>query len=277
MSRRCRPQLPPLVDGELRTPSHRSTALALSKGNRPLVYLDSHQVTYSWRCSIIAELDSYLSQKGYAISDLATDSKLINHWYDVDFSGGVEKTTKLLRLTENLLNMLQPILTDRYDHDDNKGMRLADHVFVANLEHILLCLQNDLLRFLLFGKAWSDILEHIYECQKEQSRRCEAWFFEFPDARHPLSTTWPWSIRPSLAVLWGVCWMFYDAADYDFDAEQNLIGPDGFFLSAEDVRWIIRMFAYAEPGANYGEHSPLSLVTRASLLKWICHRFWRRR
>ncbi|KAK7516436.1 uncharacterized protein IWZ02DRAFT_292483 [Phyllosticta citriasiana] len=25
----------------------------------------------------------------------------------------------------------------------------------------------------------------------------------------PMSTTWPWTIRPALAVLWGVCWMFY--------------------------------------------------------------------
>jgi hypothetical protein len=36
------------------------------------------------------------------------------------------------------------------------------------------------------------------------------WFFEWPGGRHPLNSTWPWAdVKPSLLVLWGVCWMFY--------------------------------------------------------------------
>jgi hypothetical protein len=31
---------------------------------------------------------------------------------------------------------------------------------------------------------------------------------EYSSGKRPASTTWPWSIKPSLAVLWGVCWMF---------------------------------------------------------------------
>jgi hypothetical protein len=35
------------------------------------------------------------------------------------------------------------------------------------------------------------------------------WFFEWPSGRHPLNSTWPWSgVKPSLLVLWGICWMF---------------------------------------------------------------------
>ncbi|KAH8687235.1 hypothetical protein BGZ60DRAFT_4305 [Tricladium varicosporioides] len=35
------------------------------------------------------------------------------------------------------------------------------------------------------------------------------WFFEWPRGKHPLSSTWPWAdVKPSLLVLWGVCWMF---------------------------------------------------------------------
>lgn len=35
------------------------------------------------------------------------------------------------------------------------------------------------------------------------------WFFEWPGGRHPLNSTWPWAdVKPSLLVLWGVCWMF---------------------------------------------------------------------
>lgn len=38
------------------------------------------------------------------------------------------------------------------------------------------------------------------------------WFFEWPGGRHPLNSTWPWAdVKPSLVVLWGVCWMFYDS------------------------------------------------------------------
>jgi hypothetical protein len=41
------------------------------------------------------------------------------------------------------------------------------------------------------------------------------WFFEWPDGRPPLSTTWPWAdVRPALVVLWGVCWKFFAAATH---------------------------------------------------------------
>ena len=81
-----------------------------------------------------------------------------------------------------------------------------DETYIANLQHLLLCLNDQLLR-LLVSKLVEVVREHVIEYQRDQSKHCESWFFEFPDARHPLSTTWPWTIKPSLAVLWGVCWM----------------------------------------------------------------------
>ncbi|KAK5170403.1 uncharacterized protein LTR77_004991 [Saxophila tyrrhenica] len=91
-----------------------------------------------------------------------------------------------------------------------------DETVNANLEHLLLCLKDQLIR-LLVSKLVDLVQKQLVECQRDQNRHCENWFFEFPDSRHPLSTTWPWSIRPSLAVLWGVCWMFYDFSEqYDF-------------------------------------------------------------
>lgn len=61
------------------------------------------------------------------------------------------------------------------------------------------------------------ILEtHIRHSQLrwQQSRRIgEEWFAEWPNGHRPLSTTWPWNIKPSLLVLWGVCWMFYGPPD----------------------------------------------------------------
>lgn len=36
-----------------------------------------------------------------------------------------------------------------------------------------------------------------------------ACFSVFPNAFRHLCTTMPWTIWPSLVILWGVCWMFY--------------------------------------------------------------------
>lgn len=74
-----------------------------------------------------------------------------------------------------------------------------DETYLANIEHLLLCLKDHLLRQLI-AELVQNVHDHLVECQRDQTKHCENWFFEFPDARHPLSTTWPWSIKPSLAV-----------------------------------------------------------------------------
>ncbi|MCJ1281451.1 hypothetical protein MMC26_000770, partial [Xylographa opegraphella] len=91
--------------------------------------------------------------------------------------------------------------------------------FVANLEHLLLCLQQAALKALMshsLGLLEAEIL--YYQDRKEywrpRKRRDDDWFSEWPSGRRPLSTTWPWNIKPSLVVLWGVCWMFYYTTSY---------------------------------------------------------------
>ena len=90
--------------------------------------------------------------------------------------------------------------------------------FVANLEHILRCLQQALIEALIHD-AWRlierDILHwHQYHWQQRRQSR-EGWFAEWPNGQRPLNTTWPWNVKPSLVVLWGVCWMFYGFNDDD--------------------------------------------------------------
>ena len=86
--------------------------------------------------------------------------------------------------------------------------------FFANLEHLLLCLQQAALQALLrngLGLLEAEIHQwHQYWQQRKVLD--DDWFTEWPSGRRPLSTTWPWNIKPSLVVLWGVCWMFYVAA-----------------------------------------------------------------
>ena len=85
--------------------------------------------------------------------------------------------------------------------------------FLANLEHLLLCLQEAALQALLrysLGLLEAEIHQwHQYWQQRKVLD--DDWFTEWPSGRRPLSTTWPWNIKPSLVVLWGVCWMFYVA------------------------------------------------------------------
>ena len=83
--------------------------------------------------------------------------------------------------------------------------------YLANLEYLLRCLQQAALDALIQHSL--DALEsdyHHWDQYLEQQRRLRLdWFTEWPSGQPPLSTTMPWNIKPSLMVLWGVCWMFY--------------------------------------------------------------------
>lgn len=72
----------------------------------------------------------------------------------------------------------------------------------ANLQRARLALQHVLIQTSLEWCAWGAHRKR----QLEQRASC---FSVFPGSVRPLSTTWPWTIKPSLAVLWGVCWQFY--------------------------------------------------------------------
>ncbi|KAL2353661.1 hypothetical protein BJ546DRAFT_846016, partial [Cryomyces antarcticus] len=101
-----------------------------------------------------------------------------------------------------------------------------DEKFVANLEHLLLRIRSILVQ-LLVRQAYA-LLQRLSKalCGRTTSRAFD-YYAEFPSGRRPLSTTWPWSIKPSLAVLWGVCWMFFNSehettlSQESYDASQN--------------------------------------------------------
>ena len=37
----------------------------------------------------------------------------------------------------------------------------------------------------------------------------------------PPSPSWPWNVRTSLVVLWGVCWMFFDSPRFNDELNLN--------------------------------------------------------
>lgn len=117
----------------------------------------------------------------------------------------------------------------------------ADETYLANLQHLLLCLYHQLLG-LLIEQVVELAYRHLFECQKDQDKHGADWFFVFPDARHPLSTTWPWSIRPSLAVIWGVCWMFYDFANITLDTQGNVLDAAGNVIASSELHGQVQQY-----------------------------------
>lgn len=219
-------------------------------------------------CRQLNHLDAKLLPIGDSLSALAADSGLL-----------LQKGTKIdlcqLRKQDlfGSLGQLESLLIsvrDAYQHwyssektnaqdgDTIRGHRWSDLLYLANLEHLLLCLRGQVLLALFIGHGFAEIIRHILECQQRRRRTCKEWFFVYPDVRHPLSTTWPWNIRPSLVVLWGVCWMFDPYSDYDVDREGNIVNKvtNEIIFEEESPRSGIEEFAVYEQPGKCISHSP---------------------
>lgn len=98
-------------------------------------------------------------------------------------------------------------------------------IYAANLEDLLRCLKHQLVR-LFFATVVEPVDHHIFASQRDFARARRVWFSEFPGGRRPLCTTWPWNIKPSLAVVWGVCWMFYEN-HLSLDVDGNMVDRAG--------------------------------------------------
>ena len=96
-----------------------------------------------------------------------------------------------------------------YDEEPHENLDFAK--YSANLEHLLLCLQQAALAALIhlsLKLIEAEALRWI-NFRRRLVQVIEGWFAEWPGGRHPLSTTWPWTIKSSLVILWGVCWKFH--------------------------------------------------------------------
>jgi hypothetical protein len=81
---------------------------------------------------------------------------------------------------------------------------ILDEAFIANYEHLLLQLEAELVEALV-QKALEKALEKPpREGHDKKQQKLLSWFTEFAEKPRPLGSSFPWSIKPSLAVLWGV-------------------------------------------------------------------------
>lgn len=111
----------------------------------------------------------------------------------------------------------------------------GDAKATANLTHLLLRLQHQLFRLLVNHglQRIEAVAGRWQEFWQQQRQLGDNWFAEWPDGRRPLSTTWPWNnVRPSLLVLWGVCWMFYDP----YGSDDLVRSSEGFWRRQEGFR-----------------------------------------
>ena len=161
---------------------------------------------------MLSSVDDKLSPTGNTFSSIASSEKLfLKHNSSPLFDGcSLNQTVRLLVTVQDAIN----VLTDcRLQYGDDwllaqgcdVGLNI-DENFIANYEHMLLRLRAELIEALA-RKALEELLHGGHD---KNQRKMLSWFTEFAEKPRPLSMSFPWTIKPSLAVLWGVCWMFYD-------------------------------------------------------------------
>ena len=119
----------------------------------------------------------------------------------------LDLTTTLLRRMKCLRRSLSTEGENAYASFELTVDDVFSDQFYANLEHLLRCLQQvalDAIVCLCLNLLVADLFRWSHH-----QRDADAWFAEWPNAQHPLNTTWPWNVKTALLVLWGVCWMFY--------------------------------------------------------------------
>ncbi|KAI4233057.1 MAG: hypothetical protein LQ349_004625 [Xanthoria aureola] len=170
--------------------------------------------------SLLERLDEQLTDVEPRTSSVATCDHLFLAYNAraVTRFKGIEELRHIYDLTTLLLARLpsssgdktrRPLLAKQFAP---ASPRQDQEKFIANLEHILRCLRQAALEALIHHgtRKLQEDVRHWYQYWLRDRALDHGWFSEWPGSRRPLSTTWPWNIRPSLVVLWGVCWMFYD-------------------------------------------------------------------
>ncbi|KAK5714100.1 hypothetical protein LTR15_011008 [Elasticomyces elasticus] len=197
---------------------------------------------------LLSKLDSQVNLNNeHALSSIADQDTL---FLGRRANFHIKKLT-LSALTEVLLNVKNLLqLVQQPDHG-------FDDSYLANLVHILLCLHNQLLR-LLIKKCIA--LVRRDDCQRDRKRR--DWFSVFPDSKTPNCTTGSYVLRPSLAVLWGVCWKFkagFDPAGNLVDNNGNIEVPSRIVMYAHQIRQQQQAFHHqAQIQTHVGRPGPMA-------------------
>ena len=190
--------------------------------------------------SMLESIDNGSKRVGNTLSSIASSNDLLlKHDNSAILKGGSwNETVQLCKAVQNAVGFLS--LCRRVYGDDwltARGLEaglLIDKTFIANYEHLLLRLEADLMEALA-RKTLEKLLRNGHD---KTQRELGNWFTEFAEKPRPLSISFPWTVKPSLAVLWGVCWMFYP---YGADEQEARNGNDrvqqDIVLRLIDANW----------------------------------------
>lgn len=181
--------------------------------------------------SLLGDLDIHVSCRNLPLRTIAAqDSLFLKHDFHTAWSSkSLDKNYDVLDSTNELLGRLQ-------DFSESDGLTCMDDDarrgdfgcanFIANLTHLLCCLRQIVLNAII--QHYLDLVEahilHWHKSWQYRKRIGEGWFAEWPNGQRPLNTTWPWNVKTSLLVLWGVCWMFYGPPGHPPHARDNVDG-----------------------------------------------------
>ena len=178
-------------------------------------------------------------------------------------AASLDRTVQLLVTVQDALAVLSECRRQYgdgglLDQSLEAGLSL-DENFIANYEHMLLRLRAELMQALA-RKALAALLQGGHD---KKQRKMLSWFAEFAE-KPPLSTSFPWSIKPSLAVLWGVCWMFYNhAASGAAGSEQAARGASDRVRQARVLQHLASDMPWEAPASSDCKMSFLNGVSEA--------------
>ena len=208
---------------------------------------------------LLGNLDEQVSSPALPLSTVAAHDRLFLNHKGVDLSHRpLKEASHILDISSALIERLQHAQAERRCKGcEGEWKDPADYEkYLANLEHLLLSLQQAAFEALLRHSL--DLLQHDYQhwhryLEQQQRRASAEYYSEWSSGRPPLNTTMPWNIKPSLVVLWGVCWMFYVPND-------NSVSPDGGRPRREsDSAWQRQSMQWPQ---SYGEYSSTPHDTR---------------
>ncbi|KAF2997040.1 hypothetical protein E8E13_000594 [Curvularia kusanoi] len=207
---------------------------------------------------VLSSVDDIYGPFEHVLSAVASDNKLfLKHSNSPILEGrSLDDIVQLLVTAyeaSQTLSYCRSQFSDRWLAAQGKSLGLdIDETFIANYEHLLLWLQMELVD-VLARKGLEELLHPTGGYDKKQQKLL-SWFTEFAEKPRPLSTSFPWTIKSSLAVLWGVCWMFYNPLEQTpADADGNHRIPGSRVLQHVDVPW-------AAPGPSEYQQFGLQLI-----------------
>jgi hypothetical protein len=171
-----------------------------------------HEEHASYVNELLRDLDDHTQPSTLPLTRVAADDSLLFLHSHQTKHLSLQHAAYAFDLCTFLINRLDLIYSDNgrasqgWTTHNADCKRLKDEKYIANLLYLLRRLQHFLFQTLVHRslKRLDDLHD---DWQKHDSRQegkaLDAdWFSEWPSGQRPLSTTWPWNIRPSLVVLW---------------------------------------------------------------------------